>query len=327
MANKTKKQHYVPKFYLRNFSNKNKNGFFIHCYDIDKNDSYPANIKNIGEEKDFYKIGDENYEEFFQKTEEWASPIINNLSKNGKIKPLNIVKNREKLSLFLSVQFLRTKEMREDLLETFSKLSAHLQKHNLSKEMESLVEEIDEKNIKHNQMGFIGHGSLKMIDELLFKKWVVLKNKTEIDFLTSDNPVALYNPHGFLGVASDYIHIFYPINPKLCLCLLDPLNYSNFREYHKFHGNKISMNIRKTVKCQIHSIDDVNMINDVQSKNATKHIFSKDNSFDRVSDLVKKGLIVPSEKRERVKFQIFKNPKNGNDIIVTSNPNNHINFV
>lgn len=327
MPNKTKKQHYVPRFYLKNFSNKNKEEYFIHCYDIDNNKTYPANIKNIAEEKYFYKIGDETFEEFFQKTEEWASPIINNLSKNGKIKPLNIIKNRKRLSLFLSVQFLRTKEMREDLLESFSKISTHLQKHNLSNEMELLVEQIDEKNIKHNQMGFIAHASLEMIDDLLYKKWVVLKNKTEVDFLTSDNPVVLYNPHGFLGVASEYIHIFYPINPKLCLCLLDPLNYSNFGEYNKFDGNEILRNIRKTEKYNINSIDEVNMINDVQSKNATKHIFSKDNSFDRVSYLVKKGLIVPSEKRERVKFQVFKNPKNGNDIIVTSNPNNHINFV
>ena len=140
----TIKQHYVPQFYLRNFSNRTKDGFFIHCYDIDKKDSNPANIKNIGEEKEFYKIADENYEEFFQKTEEWASPIINNLSKNGKIKSLNIVKNREKLSLFLAIQFLRTKEMREDLLENFTKISTHLQKYDLSNEMELFLKQIDE---------------------------------------------------------------------------------------------------------------------------------------------------------------------------------------
>ena len=142
-------------------------------------------------------------------------------------------------------------------------------------------------------MGFIGHGALKMIDELLFKKWVVLKNKTEIDFLTSDNPVALYNPHGFLGVASDYIHILYPINPKLCLCLLDPLNYSNFGEYHKFHGNKISMNIRKTVKCQIHSIDDVNMINDDKKKECNSgNKIGKRASADYIDNLSKNGNIL-----------------------------------
>ena len=67
MLNKTKKQHYVPRFYLKNFSNKNKDGYYIHCYDIDTNKTYPANIKNIAEEKYFYKIGDENFEEFFQK--------------------------------------------------------------------------------------------------------------------------------------------------------------------------------------------------------------------------------------------------------------------
>ena len=130
--NKTIKQHYVPRFYLKNFSNRTKNGFFIHCYDIDKNNAYPANIKNIAEEKYFYKIGEENFEEYFQKTEELASPLINNLSKNEKIKPLNNVKNREKLSLFIAVQFLRTKEMREDLLENFTKISTHLQKYDLS---------------------------------------------------------------------------------------------------------------------------------------------------------------------------------------------------
>lgn len=320
--NKTIKQHYVPQFYLKNFSNKNKNGFFIHCYDIDKNKVYPANIKNIAEEKYFYKIGEENFEEFFQKTERWASPIINNLSKNEKIKPLNVVKNRERLSLFISVQFLRTKEIREDLLENYSKISSHLQKYNLNNEMKALMDQIDEKHIKYNQMEFILLASRKILDEILFKKWVVLKNKTDIDFLTSDNPVVLYNPHGLLGFACDYIHIFYPINPKLCLCLLDPLNYSNFGKFNKFEGDEILINIRKTEKYQIKSIDDVNRINDVQSKNATKHIFSKNNSFDRIPYLIEKGLIVPSDERERVNFEVLKNPITGNDIIVTSNPNN-----
>ena len=319
----TIKQHYVPQFYLRNFSNRTKNGFFIHCYDIDKNNAYPANIKNIAEEKYFYKIGEENFEEYFQKTEELASPLINNLSKNEKIKPLNNVKNREKLSLFIAIQFLRTKEMREDLLENFSKISTHLQKYNLSDDMELLLKQIDEKHIKHNQMDFIIHYSREIMSEILFKKWVVLKNKTDIDFLTSDNPVVLYNPHGLLGFASEYIHIFYPINPKLCLCLLDPLNYSNFGEFKRFEGDEIFLNIRKTEKFQINSIDDVYLINDVQSKNATKHIFSKYNSFDRISHLIDKGLIVPNGKRERIKFEVIKNPINGNDIIVTSNPNNH----
>ena len=321
--NKTIKQHYVPRFYLKNFSNRTKNGFFIHCYDIDKNNAYTANIKNIAEEKYFYKIGEENFEEYFQKTEELASPLINNLSKNEKIKPLNNVKNREKLSLFIAIQFLRTKEMREDLLENFSKISTHLQKYNLSDDMELLLKQIDEKHIKHNQMDFIIHYSREIMSEILFKKWVVLKNKTDIDFLTSDNPVVLYNPHGLLGFASEYIHIFYPINPKLCLCLLDPLNYSNFGEFERFDGDEIFLNIRKTEKYQINSIDDVYLINDVQSKNATKHIFSKYNSFDRISHLIDKGLIVPSGKRERIKFEVIKNPINGNDIIVTSNPNNH----
>ena len=323
MSNKTIKQHYVPQFYLKNFSNKSKEGFFIYCYDIDENKQYPANIKNIAEEKYFYKIGDEDFEEFFRKTEDLASPIINNLSKNGKIKPLNVIKNREILSSFLSVQFFRTKETREDLLETFSKISTHLQKHNLNNEMELFVEQIDEKYIKHHQIEFIDRASRKMVDELLFKKWVVLKNKTEIDFLTSDNPIVLYNPHGLLGFASEYIHIFYPINPKLCLCLLDSFNYSNFGECNKFDDDEVLINIRKTETCKINSIDDVNLINDVQSKNATKHIFSKNNSFDRVSCLVEKGLILPSDKRERVKFEVLKNPINGNDIIVTSNPNNY----
>ena len=41
-------------------SNKNKDGYYIHCYDIDTNKTYPANIKNIAEEKYFYKIGKSN---------------------------------------------------------------------------------------------------------------------------------------------------------------------------------------------------------------------------------------------------------------------------
>ncbi len=326
MSNKTKKQHYVPQFYLKNFANKNKNGFFIYCYDINQNKQYPANIRNIAEEKDFYKIGSENFEEFFQNTEELASPIINNLSKTKKIKPLNISRNRYKLSFFMSVQYFRTNEMRQDLLENFSKISNHLKKYPMNTKMEMFNNQIDKKFIKHHQINFINKSSQEMTASLVSKKWIVLKNKTEIEFITSDNPIVLYNPNGLLGFACEHIHIFYPINPKLCLCLLDPENYSNYKEPKKFKNNEIILNIMKTKEHNINSIDEINFINDLQAMNATQHIFSKNDNFDRIKYLTEHKKIIPSNERERVKMKVLKNPKNGNDILVFSHPNDNLNF-
>ena len=48
-----KKQHYVPKWYLRNFSS---NGKTIYSYDKVNGKSYPTNVNDIAQENCFYDL-------------------------------------------------------------------------------------------------------------------------------------------------------------------------------------------------------------------------------------------------------------------------------
>ena len=51
---KIKIQHYVPQFYLRNFSNKDGSTYFINCFDKVTQKIYTVNIDSIAAEKYFY---------------------------------------------------------------------------------------------------------------------------------------------------------------------------------------------------------------------------------------------------------------------------------
>lgn len=313
--NNTIKQHYVPKFYLKNFSNMEKNKYFIYCYDINQNKKYVANIKNIAEEKHFYKIGNQNFEEDFQKSEKITAPIIQNLSKYKKTKPLNNIKKRSQLSIFMAIQFLRTNEMRKTMLEQNSKISNYLENFELVKDMENINKMLGEQYIKHHQIGIIHDLTQNLTHEIFFKKWILLKNKTQTPFWTSDNPIVRYNPHGKIGFGCSHIHIFYPITPKLCLCLVDPTKYSNFEEKEEFSEENAIFNIKRTSSSNLKNDKKIKLINNLQAKFATKHIFSKDDDFSRIPELIEKGIINPQQEKERVELEILKNPENNNDIL------------
>jgi hypothetical protein len=53
---KTKIQHYVPRFYLKNFSKKKKGEFFLNCFDKSDQRQFEENIRKIGSEKYFYDV-------------------------------------------------------------------------------------------------------------------------------------------------------------------------------------------------------------------------------------------------------------------------------
>lgn len=52
--NKTIKQHYVPQFYLKNFSNLNKKTYYVNCFDKITKNNYQSTVSNVGMGKNFY---------------------------------------------------------------------------------------------------------------------------------------------------------------------------------------------------------------------------------------------------------------------------------
>lgn len=106
-----KKQHYVPKFYLKNFSI-NSNRKTIQCLDKVNLRSHISNFKVIAQEEKFNESDSQDIEDNLSKIENDASKLINNFLDNPKYKRLNSEPFKLKLAYFILIQLIRTKEVR-----------------------------------------------------------------------------------------------------------------------------------------------------------------------------------------------------------------------
>ncbi len=52
---KVKIQHYVPRFYLRNFAHQANDEYWLYCFDKTNFKSFPVNINDIACENFFYE--------------------------------------------------------------------------------------------------------------------------------------------------------------------------------------------------------------------------------------------------------------------------------
>ena len=309
IVNKTIKQHYVPQFYLKNFSNLNKKTYHINCFDKITKENYQSKVSNVGMGKNFYSYEDDDFEDYFHEFESKTSKIINSLVKNKKYKILNSKENRMALSSFLLIQFTRTNEVREILMELEEKIQDFIKDKPESDDILAIKDYFEE-DIKKRHIGIIQDNH----DELKFKfynrKWILIENKTNIEFLTSDNPIARYNPYGSRGFDSPYLHIFFPLSPKICLCLLDPYNYSDFLKKKNFSSDEVIHNINIVKSFSIIDEDKVHYINNLQIKNSTRHIFSKNGDFGQINNLIETG-----EKRKRIDTTLYKDSNNDFEIL------------
>lgn len=115
-----KRQHYVPKFYLRRFSKKCDNKEEIYVYDKIRNNVFKVNIKNVALENDFYTNTDfeDKYflEKFFGKNieplmESILKEVVQICSSYNVISSNYVISDRLKLDLayIIAFQFLRGK--------------------------------------------------------------------------------------------------------------------------------------------------------------------------------------------------------------------------
>lgn len=243
----TKKCHYVPKFYLNNFSINEKiyaykrNGEIIEksTYDIAiKNNFYTTEDKKTGKKTD-------DIEKIFEKLENVSAPIIQRiieteeivLSDEQKARMIELVSNLYTRNLYfqdkLKNMLAGVSEMQAKMLAQNKKiLKLYLAKrgHQVGdKQLEILRKKIfDPKNkvkITGGEKLFLKNAitlSLDFLPIIATKKWNLLISKTERIFVTSDNPVILVPPINAqpgqgLGLAN--ANIFLPISPKLGVLL------------------------------------------------------------------------------------------------------------
>lgn len=259
-----KYQHYVPQFYLKNFSDNGKSvGMYI--FETKKHIKNSAIRENFG--KNYFYGKDKKIEEGLAKLEgNWAK-MINKIIAENDIKITGDVLGNIVLLFFISD--VRTIAASNNLNILINKMKKDITEEKLSipRSMERVFDVYDLNSIMIEE----SLASLLLCD----LKFILIKNNTKRDFITSDSVTVKYNQSLLesnvnidYGYSSMGLQMFMPISPKLCLCLYD----NNVYYLKRLRGNVLELN----------GTDQVLKFNRLFIYNSHKYLIFKNNTEEDV---------------------------------------------
>lgn len=317
---KVKNEHYVPQRYLHTFAKQKGKTYRFNIFDKEKIQIRPGNVEDYASERYFYdvdfeqlrkkaeekdpnfkidpemeklmqEIDTQHIEHFFAENVETflfdsVAQITSTYMMANPVRLLEMeILNDEqidKISLYLALQQVRTKEFRQVIIETYERMPLLLMKKMAKSEEErELLNNIrlewndeNQKKLLHAQMILDEDNITKLALVFRDKYWMVLINETGMPFYTSDNPVVRYGHCGQMGYGSRGIEIAFPINSRLILVLRDRDYFSTDGVLHKHF-------------CKI---DEENVIfyNALQVQQSYRYVFCKEEKFDLANDILKK---------------------------------------
>lgn len=289
---KVKIQHYVPRFYLKNFAIQRGNEYWLYCFDKTDFRNFPVNIKNIGCEKLFYEGVEEEQilEKALSRLERDFDKVYNKLVNSRSLLCLNWAE-KNVFASFVAVQDLRTREFREVLRSLGKEMKRVLGNKPLSNDLREQLETVDtEENIRSIHSKLVTEtlsGKTGFIEIILNMKWILSENYTKIPLWASDHPINRFNPIdlsplGNLGLKSQGIQVFFPLNPTLGIVFCDPVEYGLMPE-------KVT-----SIK------DNIIFCNTLQVRSSTRHVFSPNNDFYLAKLWLKENPEFTDLKRKRI---------------------------
>lgn len=276
----TKRHHYVPRCYLKYFSNDGTN---INTFIIGENKMpNPITMKGVCVQKNFYTLGEaealnagvnENYieKDFFEKQVE---PQLDRtirlfeglkiaIEKHGSSGGFELpVENQRIIAQLILIQYFRVPRARNEVI---NKLSEYLSVKELA--------DID-KVAAHASYTFLNEPFIKsLVDKLMSDYWIVRIHPGG-DFYTSDNPVVVID-NGKLSngiwdvkarIGATNTAIFYPLTNEMVLEIYDAVGFP-----------EVAL-VNNTV--QFSNEEYTRKLNTYQYLNAEKFVISKDGKFD-----------------------------------------------
>ena len=319
-----KNQHYVPQFYQRRFSDDGKN---VGAYLVDQLKSIPqAPIKSQASADYFYTSDTakpENVEKAFSGIEGIANEIMQKLDANHRT-PLS---KEESFSLytFTILQLGRTlspvqdtREMANMMLRKVLKIQVEISKNSDNPELADLKDipddVIDSITLTDEAAKKLTLGShLQMLPICIDLKSKVLINETATPFITSDNPVCVYNPfmekmnYPLNGLGARGAIIYFPLSPKLALFIYD--------------DNVYKVGNRKQSYAELHNANDIQELNKLSIVNCNQVIYYQP-SLTNTSTLERlSGNVKPIREQAPVQDISGVMAGSGNEVIgATNNP-------
>lgn len=250
------KQHYIPRCYLKRFSDNDKS---IFAYDKTTSKSYNASLMSVCCDDDIYTLSDEyvkNTREetggninnlsiekdyFAKEVERYYSKLLNQIDEikdewvSGKnYYRLNFYEKKE-LALQIATQYLRHPSVGEAEVDNYLRLeqaSVDMIKHILAKqsgneELEKLKIGVScEKPALHAMMTYMDYDELMKCAEVMANNIFVFWVSRAGDFYTSDFPV-MVEPHvknvgnQYCGLVQYGGEILMSLSPSLALSIFD----------------------------------------------------------------------------------------------------------
>jgi len=252
-----REQHYIPKFYLRNFSLESK-GKQIGLYNIQNKLFIGRSSLRKQASQPFYYGKDGLIEDWLGTIENDTAPIIAEILNTGSLPQYNS-SDHKKLVAFTVLTEIRNPISSESIINSNRELNKRL--NEIHPDVEIPMTTTDD--AIQMSLSFLHRGALFSMD-LHFK---LLINKSPEPFLISDNPVVKYNQFmesrnsvlGKPGYAVKGLQLFLPLSPQVILFFYDPWAY------------KIGDRKKQTI--EITSTEDVFQLNLLQAVNCSNQFF------------------------------------------------------
>lgn len=220
-----KNQHFVPQCYLRPFGNQNSlRAKCISLFNLKSQEFITdAPIKNQCS-KDYFYGKDLKIERYLHKFEGTYSNLLQKIL----LQPSYVLNEDDKKCIlnFWFVQYIRTESHIKESLSSFQKFvdDIEIQEHIDS----SILNQSETMKIIMKNMGL----GFQILNDLTC---ILIKNNTNLPFITSDNPAILTNRYYFkkdllkyfsFGLNSMGTLLILPISPEYCFLAYDKKTYS-----------------------------------------------------------------------------------------------------
>lgn len=264
----TKNQHYVPQFYLRNFS---EDGRSLKKVVLSSGKVFETSSIKGECSKDYFYGNDGFVERMLGCIEEDCAEYFRDALQINQDKDVIPNKMRCCVAAFAALQSMRTKKSKTFFADTdkeHNKILAGLYERDFGPD--SIPDELKEKDYSTLSQTAV-YSAIMLYPALCDLTCIFLDNETDEEFVLSDNPVVCQNPLlekfttcNCSGFATRGLQIFIPLTPRRVVCLYDS-------EVYKFPHKSL---------VHIYSKKDVIALNNLQFINAESNVYFKANNID-----------------------------------------------
>ena len=265
-------QHFVPEFYLKNFS---PNGKQIFVYDKILQKSFTSSISSVASKDSFYHNSNNNsIENIIGNVEARTGIIIKKLIKKLENDQFSKITFEEKdiLLKFIWLQMTRTIE---------SRIQSGSIRPNLYSKLTNTTYEIDANKMLKDIEIIDGHidflnSSLEnpfALSILRSRNFIIVKNETAVDLITSDDPVIKFT-HS--EIDHRLYELFIPINPKFGIWIIPK-------------GFYLELDIADGILYLFKENDNIAFYNHLQVYQSTRQLFSIKPNFYFAKEVLEKN--------------------------------------